>query len=47
VSDIPTSVRLPAKLKAELEKVAKEERRPVSPLIVYILECWLRDRKKK
>ena len=41
----PTSVRLPASLKAELEEIARKERRALSNLIVVILEKYVEEHK--
>ena len=38
------SVRVPARVKDQLEKAAADDRRPVAQLVALILEDWLRDR---
>ena len=37
-------VRAPAKMKATLEKIAKENDRTLSNLIIHILKQWLSDK---
>jgi hypothetical protein len=41
LADLPTSIRLPPKLKAELAKRAKAQASRVSVLVVHILQSWV------
>ena len=42
----PTSVRLPAQLKADLEEIAKTEHRSISNMSLVIVEKYINEYKK-
>lgn len=44
--DLPTSLRLPPELKEYLQKFADSQRQKLAPLMIYILECWVKEQKK-
>ena len=46
MTELPTSIRLDIELKAELQKVAEIQRRPLSQLITIILEDYVSAQKK-
>ena len=41
----PTSIRLPEDVRRSLRKIAKQEGRELSPLIIHILRLWLKARE--
>ena len=46
MTELPTSIRLSAELKEALQKAAEVERRPLSQLIMIILDDWVAAQKK-
>ena len=46
MTEMPTSIRLSSELKDDLQKHAESQRRPLSQLIMIILEDWVAAQKK-
>ena len=44
--DLPTSVRIPEELKDYLQEFADSQRQKLAPLIIHILELWVKEQKK-
>ena len=40
-TDLPTSIRIPPRLKADLKRLAKLQASRVSVLVVHILQQWV------
>jgi len=47
MTDLPTSLRVPPELKDYLQKHADSQRQKLAPLMVWILEQWMAEHKKK
>jgi hypothetical protein len=47
MADKPTTVRIPAEIKSELEKIANKERRSLNAQIVVALTEHIESRKNK
>lgn len=46
MTDLPTSLRIPAELKDYLQKYADSQRQKLAPLMIWILEQWVSTHKK-
>ena len=46
MTDPPTSIRLPRELKKYLKQVADAQRQRLTPLVIWILDNWVKEQKK-